>query len=273
MSMSSNAGTYEGGRLELRLDDDGRVAQIGFADPGDEERVRGLLSGTRSTPVQVAPLSDADTVGHAMGAEWRLRLVGLEGDDTEGHAISIHFPTRAEAEAFKKRTLATGVLVGTLVIGGVGVAGLQGSASVGTAVGGGAPAAVEQSVGEIGGGPAAATSEDRSAAGASSVDFRQRGSASGATSEDRSAAGASSVDFRQRGSASGATSEDRSAAGASSVDFRQRGASGAMPADSAAGASSVDFRAGRASTDASAQDAAESSEEPGMGGTRGRIPE
>jgi hypothetical protein len=78
-----------------------------------------------------------DTEGHGGGGS-TLRLNLADDDDTEGHAIAIHFPSRAEADAFRRRLLVTGVLVGTVALGaagGVGLSALQsdtGSAGTGT---------------------------------------------------------------------------------------------------------------------------------------------
>jgi hypothetical protein len=66
---------------------------------------------------------DADTEGHGSHNP-RFRVI-LEGDDdTEGHAIALNFPTREEAEAFRKRLMLAGVLAGTIVLGAAGGIGL-----------------------------------------------------------------------------------------------------------------------------------------------------
>jgi hypothetical protein len=66
---------------------------------------------------------DNDVEGHG-GSNPRFKVV-LEGDDdTEGHAMTLNFPTREEADAFRKRLMLTGVLAGTIVLGAAGGIGL-----------------------------------------------------------------------------------------------------------------------------------------------------
>jgi hypothetical protein len=72
---------------------------------------------------------DNDTEGHGQSTTVSV-LVGDE-DDTEGHAIALHFPTIDQADAFRRRLLLTGVLVGTVALGaasGVGLANLSSDA-------------------------------------------------------------------------------------------------------------------------------------------------
>lgn len=64
---------------------------------------------------------DDDVEGHAQ-SRFVTVLAGPLDDDTEGHAISLHFPTTHDADAFRRRLLATGVITGALIIGGVGIA-------------------------------------------------------------------------------------------------------------------------------------------------------
>ena len=66
---------------------------------------------------------DNDVEGHG-GSNPRYKVI-LEGDDdTEGHAMTLNFPTREEAEAFRKRLMLAGVLAGTIVLGAAGGIGL-----------------------------------------------------------------------------------------------------------------------------------------------------
>ena len=114
---------------------------------GDSEmRLRSLLEG-KGAGIRVrleSPL-DFDVVGHAIGGAGELTLIVLDGDDdTEGHAISLHFPSLEEAKRFQSRMLVTGALVGTLVLASGGLALSQALPDAGTA--GGAQAQVQSVV-------------------------------------------------------------------------------------------------------------------------------
>jgi hypothetical protein len=88
--------------------------------------------------------SDDDVEGHGAGTTVAIRAFDDE-NDTEGHAIAVHFPTREDADAFRRRLLVTGVLAGTIAvgaIGGIGLANMQGQApadapTIGAAAGAG----------------------------------------------------------------------------------------------------------------------------------------
>ena len=76
--------------------------------------------------------SELDVSGHALGgSELTLRILDEE-DDTEGHAITLHFPTLEEAKRFQQRMLLTGAVVGTLAIAGTGLALTQALPNAGT---------------------------------------------------------------------------------------------------------------------------------------------
>ena len=82
---------------------------------------------------------DDDTEGHHMRGGPVVRVMVGDDDDTEGHAISIHFPSRTEADAFRRRLMVTGVLVGTVALGaagGVGLSALQSDSDPAGAAGG-----------------------------------------------------------------------------------------------------------------------------------------
>jgi hypothetical protein len=110
-----------------------------FIDLQDEDRFLEALRKRRgepgSTRIEMAPADDADTQGH--GAQFATAvIVRPQGDDTEGHAISLHFPTAEEADAFRRRLLVTGLVVGTVTIGALGVTALPGfQAGTGTGQG------------------------------------------------------------------------------------------------------------------------------------------
>ena len=110
--------------LAIPIDDsetEGHVAQYEFtSEDGDEWLDQVLRRDPEKAPVRIRLADDEDTEGHGAGGgsgRPMLRVV-LEGeDDTEGHAISMHFPSIDEADRFRRRLLATGVLVGAIAVG------------------------------------------------------------------------------------------------------------------------------------------------------------
>jgi hypothetical protein len=123
------------GREYMLRPDDQRSDAAGhvrfFVDLKDEDGFLEALRKRRgepgSTHVEIAPASEADTQGHASGFAMSVivRPSG-DGDDTEGHAVSLHFPTPAEADAFRRRLLATGLIVGTVTVAALGATALPG---------------------------------------------------------------------------------------------------------------------------------------------------
>lgn len=110
--------------ISLSIGDLRQVIPMAFPDPSVEERFRARLARAddQKVSVRIAPPDEADVEGHAFSATQRsvwLR-VNLDDDDTEGHAISVHFPTVDEAEQFRKRLMAVGLLTGAVVLGSVG---------------------------------------------------------------------------------------------------------------------------------------------------------
>jgi hypothetical protein len=95
---------------------------ITFPDQKSEERLRARLkSGPgKALPVRIAAAERADVEGHAFDAKSVWLRLQLGGDDTEGHAISVHFPTGAEADKFRRNLVAAGVLAGAIVLGSAG---------------------------------------------------------------------------------------------------------------------------------------------------------
>jgi hypothetical protein len=87
---------------------------------------------------------DADTEGHGSSYP-KIRVIVESDDDTEGHAIALNFPSREEAEAFRKRLMLAGVLAGTIAIGAVGGMGLANLSSGDAASAGAASTAVSGS--------------------------------------------------------------------------------------------------------------------------------
>lgn len=105
----------------LTITDHGLVAGVDFKDPEDAIRIRALLEsrGDSPTAVKLAPAPGADVEGHAELQSLALTL-HLDEDDTEGHAISVHFPTAADASRFRRNLIATGVLTGSVILGTAG---------------------------------------------------------------------------------------------------------------------------------------------------------
>ena len=107
--------------LAIPIDDsdtEGHVAQYEFTTEGGDEWLDQVLRrDPEKAPVRIRLADDEDTEGHG-GRDLPMLRVVLEGDDdTEGHAISIHFPSIDEADRFRRRLLATGVLVGAIAVG------------------------------------------------------------------------------------------------------------------------------------------------------------
>jgi len=123
------------GREYVLRPDDQRSDAVGhvrfFVDLKDEDGFLEALRKRRGEPgpthVEIGAANEADTQGHASGFAMSVivRPSG-DGDDTEGHAISLHFPTSADADAFRRRLLATGPIVGTVTVGALGAAALPG---------------------------------------------------------------------------------------------------------------------------------------------------
>ena len=108
----------------LTIGDLEQVVPMAFPDGETERRLNARLrSGDeRALKVRIAPAGDEDVEGHALaGAERSVLIkVGLDDDDTEGHAISVRFPSAADADKFRRRLMTVGLLTGTVAIGSVG---------------------------------------------------------------------------------------------------------------------------------------------------------
>ena len=107
----------------LTIGDLEQVVPMAFPDGETERRLNARLrSGDeRALKVRIAPAGDQDVEGHALaGAERSVLIkVGLD-DDTEGHAISVRFPSAADADKFRRRLMTVGLLTGSVAIGSVG---------------------------------------------------------------------------------------------------------------------------------------------------------
>ncbi|HEX7195808.1 MAG TPA: hypothetical protein VF364_03130 [Candidatus Limnocylindria bacterium] len=113
--------------IEVDDDAEGHLLRRGIVETDDtqwlEERLR-RDSGKTSFKLKILDEAD-DTEGHGLRGGPVVRVSVDDDDDTEGHAIAIHFPSRTEADAFRRRLLVTGVLVGTVALGGATGAGLS----------------------------------------------------------------------------------------------------------------------------------------------------
>jgi hypothetical protein len=98
------------------------IATISTPNPESEARLRALLAERGPTlRIRLAAPDDFDVSGHQLSAT-SLTLDVIDEDDVEGHTISLHFPRLEDAKQFEQRLIATGAIVGTLVVGGSGLA-------------------------------------------------------------------------------------------------------------------------------------------------------
>jgi hypothetical protein len=99
----------------------GAIATISTS-PESEARLRALVAERGpELRIRLAAPADLEVTGHQLSTA-TLAVNVVDEDDTEGHAISLHFPRAEEAKEFERRLLATGAIVGTLVIAGGGLA-------------------------------------------------------------------------------------------------------------------------------------------------------
>jgi hypothetical protein len=96
----------------ISLDDGAASVQLEPFDEATGRRIDRSLDDDGALPIRFAT-SDADTEGHAASPSELIIDVVL-GDDTEGHAVRMRFPTAQEAAAFRQRVLAAGTLVASV---------------------------------------------------------------------------------------------------------------------------------------------------------------
>jgi hypothetical protein len=198
--------------IELEPDDTEGHVVSGRVATGDIEWIRDRLDrGDAATPVilKAGDDGDDDVEGHGTAT---LRLQAFDDeDDTVGHALSIHFPSREEADAFRRRLLLTGVLTGTIVLGaasGIGLANLSNDAAgSGAATTAGSVAGMDWTQAERPGQAAAATG---SGAGAG-MDWTQaeRPGQAAAAADAGAAAGIKSTQAVRAAQAAAAADADR----------------------------------------------------------------
>ena len=71
------------------------------------------------SPCSLTLAPEAEVEGHAALDSVALTLI-LDDDDTEGHAINVHFPSTADAARFRRNLMVAGVLGGSLLLGSAG---------------------------------------------------------------------------------------------------------------------------------------------------------
>ncbi|HET7677081.1 MAG TPA: hypothetical protein VFK38_04445 [Candidatus Limnocylindrales bacterium] len=134
--------TQEARRLEIILDE-GQRAQIEFLDSEEERLLREQLG--EIVRVRIAAAEEADTEGHLL--RYRepdratVRIILGDDDDTEGHALSLRFGSAEDAQRFRTRLLAAGVLAGTIAVAGAMGANAPRAAAPDAGIQGAAPAA------------------------------------------------------------------------------------------------------------------------------------
>jgi hypothetical protein len=110
--------------LALTIGDQQQVVPMTFPDQETADRLRARLNSSagKALSVRITPAQQSDVEGHAFDATLTSVWLNLqlEGDDTEGHAISVRFPTAADADKFRRNLLAAGILAGAIVIGSAG---------------------------------------------------------------------------------------------------------------------------------------------------------
>jgi hypothetical protein len=102
----------------------GNAVEYQPATPEDQRWFEEYVKRQPTGRVLVRLDDEQDVSGHMAFEDPTLIQLVVQDDepDTEGHAISIRLPTVEEADAFRRRLLLTGVLVGAVVLGGAGAA-------------------------------------------------------------------------------------------------------------------------------------------------------
>jgi hypothetical protein len=117
--------------------EDGQFAVI--AEGEEAERLfRSRLTKSDSVPARVSLRDAGDTEGHAASGSVVAITLDID-DDTEGHALSLRFPTADAARDFEKRLLTTGLLISAVAATAVGIGVGQSAQGHATAVAAPAP--------------------------------------------------------------------------------------------------------------------------------------
>ena len=116
--MDTSTHTASGGSA---ADAGATMATISTPNPETEARLRALVAERGpALRIRLHSPADFDVSGHQMSAT-SLTLDLLDEDDVEGHTINLHFPKLEDARQFEQRMIATGAIVGTLVVAGTGL--------------------------------------------------------------------------------------------------------------------------------------------------------
>ena len=110
--------------VKIAGEDTGALASAWSSD--DETWIKQISDS--GTAVRIRVPEEADTEGHQLSRAVTV-LVGTEDDDTEGHALNLHFPSVQEANDFRRNLMAAGLLTATLAVGAAGGAAIGIAAS------------------------------------------------------------------------------------------------------------------------------------------------
>ncbi len=101
----------------------GDVQGHAYVAAEDAQRILDALKGDAGGRVNLSlRADDSDVEGHSKVRTLVSVIATPSGDDVEGHAISLRFPSATDADLFRRRLLATGAITGALLIGGAGIA-------------------------------------------------------------------------------------------------------------------------------------------------------
>jgi hypothetical protein len=91
-------------------------------DRGSRNALRPLYAtdSPSSVAVRIAPTDSSDVSGHG-GSDTSIAVLLDIGDDVEGHAFTLRFPSSEDAQRLRTRLVAGGLLVAVLTVGSVAV--------------------------------------------------------------------------------------------------------------------------------------------------------
>jgi hypothetical protein len=105
--------------VEPGNDADGQVLPPATVAASDSAWLRDALRADSGVARMRVLADDDDVEGHIATPTVRVKV---EADDVAGHALNIHFPSTADADAFRRRLLTAGVLVATVALAAPGAA-------------------------------------------------------------------------------------------------------------------------------------------------------